>query len=1015
MTALLAFVFALSGGAGLVYESIWTRYLGLFVGHGAYAQLLVLVIFLGGMSAGALLVGRWSDRLNRPLACYAGIEALAGVAGLLFHPSFRLVTGWALDRLFPALGSPAAVLVAKWSLAALLILPQSILLGATFPLMSAALLRRPGNRQQAGRVLAILYFSNSLGAAIGVLLAGFWFVEAAGLPGTLAAAGIANLVVAAIAMTVSSRAEAGGHAAAPLLPANSSDPSPPLPLSFPRLRRLLVAVAFGTAVASFVYEIAWIRMLSLVLGSATHSFELMLSAFILGLALGSFWIRGRADRLADPLRALGLIQWAMGALAIATLPLYAASFRITGGLLRALDRTDAGWQLFNGTRYLLCLSIMLPATFCAGMTLPLITKILVRTEEGERAIGLVYGVNTLGSILGAGLGGLVLLPWLGLKWLLVSGALVDAGLGVAILAAGRESAMPALLPRRLPLVAGLAILAIALAFGFGVPLAPSVLTCGVYRYGWVPSADEGEIEFYQDGRTATVSIRRDLATGLKTLATNGKPDASLGRTWFEPPGRILFPLTRDESTQAMMPILLLAHHPEAKSAAVIGLGSGMSTHLLLGSPNLERVWTVEIESEIVRAAERFRPANRRVFEDPRSTIVVDDAKSHFAATGRRYDIVLSEPSNPWVGGVAGLFTTEFYSRAKRHLAPNGIFGQWLHLYEIDDDLVLTVLAAIHRSFRSWEIWFVAEGDLFVLASDRETLRSPDWSVVRWPLVAGDLARFAPIGPETLDGMRVGGRQLFAPLLDRAVLPNSDDFPWLELGAERARFLRSSAKGMKSLAGGSFDLAAALEGRRRPFGTSTFPAIPGVTAVYERALAASIRASLAGKPERAPEPPLSAALFRYRTLEALADSPSPLSDWHPFVDFAAELTRDLHAGSAGEADAPFFALLRRKLERGRAPDPARAAVDFLEGIAGWNWEETDRAGRILIPLTVRGERWLPPSLLRDGAAVAAIRLGREGRAAEIALLLEPFIGDSSPPLRGRLLAAHALERPEGGWR
>jgi predicted membrane-bound spermidine synthase len=191
-------------------------------------------------------------------------------------------------------------------------------------------------------------------------------------------------------------------------------------LSRPALSRLLLAVSFGTALSSFIYEIGWIRMLALVLGSATHSFELMLSAFIFGLAAGALWVRRRADDGGDSVRLLGYVQLAMGSLAIATLPVYLASFDWMVSLMAAFARTPQGYTLFTIGRYALCLTVMLPATFCAGMTLPLITRTLVRSGVGERAIGQVYGVNTLGAIVGAGLAGLVLLPLLGLKWLLIA-------------------------------------------------------------------------------------------------------------------------------------------------------------------------------------------------------------------------------------------------------------------------------------------------------------------------------------------------------------------------------------------------------------------------------------------------------------------------------------------------------------------------------------------------------------------------------------------------------------------
>src|SRR5690349_21265884 len=169
MLPLLTIVFVVSGAAGLIYESIWSRYLSLLVGHSAYAQIIVLVIFLGGMSLGALLVGERSERLRQPLLAYAIVEAAVGVIGLLFNYAYIDISNLAYDSIFPALAGGWTLVVVKWLLAAIMILPQSILLGMTFPLMSAGAIRLV--RSQSGRMLGLLYFANSLGAAIGVLLA----------------------------------------------------------------------------------------------------------------------------------------------------------------------------------------------------------------------------------------------------------------------------------------------------------------------------------------------------------------------------------------------------------------------------------------------------------------------------------------------------------------------------------------------------------------------------------------------------------------------------------------------------------------------------------------------------------------------------------------------------------------------------------------------------------------------------------------------------------------------------
>jgi predicted membrane-bound spermidine synthase len=405
MQLLLFLAFAVSGMAGLIYEVIWSRYLALFVGHSAYAQVLVIAVYLGGMAIGALATGERSKRLARPLLWYAGAEAILALLGFLFHPAFQASTGWAYEVVFPALAGTAAVGWAKWAVAGALILPQAVLLGTTFPLMTAAFIRLFPSLP--GRSISLLYFSNSLGGALGVLAGGFLLVGLVGLPGTLIVAGILNLTAAATATGVdrSARAAEGlqevadgvGAAesgAGAVAGADALAPSGP-----GSLWPVLLTVSFLTAVASFIYEIGWIRMLSLVMGGATHSFELMLSAFILGLAIGAMVIRQRTDGTRDPLKLLGWIQWLMGLAALATIPVYLGTFSLMGTLVRNLPGVPAGYTAFAMGRYGIALAVMLPSTVLAGMTLPLITTTLLRAGHGERSIGWVYGVNTLGSVI----------------------------------------------------------------------------------------------------------------------------------------------------------------------------------------------------------------------------------------------------------------------------------------------------------------------------------------------------------------------------------------------------------------------------------------------------------------------------------------------------------------------------------------------------------------------------------------------------------------------------------------
>src|SRR5438445_594974 len=390
-------LFTVSGFAGLIYESIWSHYLKLFLGHAAYAQTLVLALL---MSAG-------------------------------------------LIRRYPA---------------------------------------------APGESLAMLYFTNSFGASIGVLASGFVMIEKLGLPGTVQGAGVLNLALAAAVWLLAGGAEEPMRAR----PEAGRDSEGAAPF------RLFLAVALLTGAASFVFEIGWIRMLSLVLGSSTHSFELMLSAFILGIACGGYWVRRRIDSIADPVRVLGIVLVTMGLLALATLPLYGEMFGLMQALMEALARTSTGYLLFNASGQAIAALVMLPATFCAGMTLPLLTGALLRCGAGEAAIGKVYAANTLGAIAGVVLAVHVGLPLLGLKGTLLLGSLIDAALGLALLRVFEV--------RKRAAFATVACAVLFLAAVLAVQLDANKMTAGVFRHDELAAWREARILFNKDVKPATVHL-----------------------------------------------------------------------------------------------------------------------------------------------------------------------------------------------------------------------------------------------------------------------------------------------------------------------------------------------------------------------------------------------------------------------------------------------------------------------------------------------------------------------------
>jgi hypothetical protein len=428
----------------------------------------------------------------------------------------------------------------------------------------------------------------------------------------------------------------------------------------------------------------------------------------------------------------------------------------------------------------------------------------------------------------------------------------------------------------------------------------------------------------------------------------------------------------------------------------------MTTHALLGSPNLRHVVTIEIEPEMINASRSFAPANARAYNDPRSAFAIDDARAYFAARAQKFDLIISEPSNPWVSGVSGLFTTEFYSRIQSYLTPNGVFAQWLHLYEIDDGLVLGVIAALSQHFPTYSIFQISGRDILIVASASKSLPAPDWSIFEWPAVAGDLKRVWPISPRTMETLRIADSRSLEPLVRMSGVVNSDFYPTLDLNAERTRFMKSQANGIGGLASGRVNFAAMIDGRRNGLG-DPYAVVSDVPRLEAMAVAAGVRT---GDPRAGPE--VGVVASRRQIIEAEMAAGKPPVDWHAWVGAVAGVEEGLHGGMAGVVDTAFYASLRKYLAQTNAPELPRAAVDFMHGLAAWDLAEASRAADPLVAAAASGTLWFDPDMLRDGAVMAKLATGHREEARHIFSLLIRKSGRDITDLRTRLLYSYIAD-------
>lgn len=767
MNILIYFLFALSGFAGLIYEGSWARYLKLFLGHSSYGQVLTLCIYMGGLAIGSFVAGKLVTKTKRPLLGYGLVELGIGIGGVAYHPLYNALTGFFFDSEFTAGLSSRGAEIAKVVLATGSTLPIAIAVGMTFPFIAAGLMRKSG----AEVSLPMLYFTNSLGSAIGILATSYLLIPNIGNHATLIVAASINFLLAAvfsfIGMTTSPVYEEDDVEEAE---AQNEDYAAEHNLPMPR-KNMWLWIAAITGLTSFVYEIVWTRLLSLLMGSSSHSFDQMLSAFILGLAIGSA-VSGKLLKK-DSLVVLSLAQIFMAFFALCTLYFHEPFWAMMNEANQIFNPTVDGYVCWSLFKYALSLLWMVPTSFFAGMTLPLITLILTRAFKSEAPIGKVYGWNTLGSIIGSAGGGLLLLPLLQLKGALVLAALLDFAIGFILLAVYRKKWRHNVM--FYVVAAAMVLPSIFVSFD------PHLVTSGVFRSYKNLHPDE-KIRVI-DGKTATISFHESPVHYY--VKTNGKADASLSKDRTQP-------ISSDELTQAATAFMPMAVKTEPYDAAMVGFGSGMGAHYLLADPLLKDFDCVEIEEAMMDLAKGFYPWNARGYDDPRIHIFIDDATTFFHTNRRQYDMIISVPSNPWVSGVAGLFAHEFYAKMRRYMKPGGLWVQWIQTYEFNDLMFLNILKALDMTFPYVSLYkSTDEPDIIMIASDEPVYQK---GIGRFSTDSVLIKEFDRIhrDPEFFGERNFLFTNKMVSSLLEGVEPNSIFVPMVDNRAEEARFVHSEA-------------------------------------------------------------------------------------------------------------------------------------------------------------------------------------------------------------------------------
>ena len=740
------------------------------MGHTSRAVGILLAAFMGGLAVGAWAAGRAASSMApvRALRAYAVLEAFIAACALILpallaavHPILRWVYA----------GDDAGSFEITIALLALVLLSvPTAAMGATYP-VAVRWIEGSDRSNRSERSVAFdvggLYAVNTVGAALGAGLTGFALLPLLGIRGTTIVGVLLNVAAAGGALLLAKRWPAHERTrgdleqttpersraiasrlqpaqdptvARRLQPARRGDQPEAVAVASRRVGLRIAATALGiSGCAALVYQVTWTRTLAMVLGPTTYAFSAMAVAVITGLAIGSAIAAWRAPRF--PARAMTWLGFVMIAAAAAALAASIAIDRLPLVVASLVSRPDVTFGAVLAMQVALAIAIQLPMSIAFGAAFPLAIAAADSTPATvPRDASVVYATNTLGAIVGAIAASFVLIPTLGIQGSVRLAAIVAAVAG-AVIAWRAESGSPV---RIAAMLGGAVTVALALA-------APewnvARLANGSYRYA--PAFAAGDIEtgleagrlvYYREGAAGTVSVRD--VPGARSLAIDGKVDASNAG---------------DMLTQKLLAHLPLLLHPNPRRVCVIGLGSGVTLGASLTHP-VERVDVVEISPEVVEASSFFAAENHNALNDPRTELIIGDGRSHLLLSTEQYDVIISEPSNPWMAGVATLFTREFFLAARARLAPGGILMQWAHTYSISDADLRSIVATFASVFPDGSAWLVAESDLLLVGATGPIVALDHGISGAWsrPGVATDLAEAAVRDPFSVLSLYIAG-------------------------------------------------------------------------------------------------------------------------------------------------------------------------------------------------------------------------------------------------------------------
>jgi spermidine synthase len=756
----------------LVYQVVWVRKTMVIFGTTALSISTVLTVFLGGIALGGYLGGVWIRRIERKYR-FAGCALLAlGLYCLFSNYLFGFVR-YPFLYLSGVVEDPLTINLLKFLFCFFILIFPTTVIGLMFPV---ATYLYSIEFKRLGRDVASIYFLDTLGAALGALVCGFFLVPWVGLNLTSAGGAFIYMLLGLFVY----RMEAGGTGTVGGKGVESFRKDGEGLKNVHIL--ILVAVCFS-GFAALLLEVTWARYFHLIFGTSIYAFSLVAAAFLLGLSAGSFLIRRFLDGIKNPMLVFAYVEIIIAGFCLVVLQ--------TSGALESFyfdyfKKTD-NFYLFQGTLFLAAFFMMFVPTFLMGANFPLAVRLFARSGATRgKDSGLIFSVNTAGGIVGAFAAGFLVIPRLGLEHTNILAAVVYLGIGFVLLVySARRLIVHAAVTASLTIVFFLFGL-----FYYGEPrFGFSVYYTGIGHETFdefLKTRKQRELLYSKQGFYGLVTVHVDRVFNIFSIQNNGKTDASTGSS--------------DMKLQLMLGHVPLFLHTKPRDVLNIGLGGGFTLGAITTHPDIETIDCVEIDPLVVEAVDLyFSPHNNNALADPRLRVHIEDGRHFLDTTAKKYDVVVSEPPNIWVSGVSQLFTREFYRIVDEHLNEEGILAQWVPGYEMEQEDLELILNTIRQRFTRVGFWVFGNGDVLILASHTHFLLNKEYvsKLIAVPAIANDLNRVLDsVDPDSFFHFLSSPAAVMDAsdeYVDKIQRVNTDNLPYLEFKTVRNIFNKAHGR------------------------------------------------------------------------------------------------------------------------------------------------------------------------------------------------------------------------------